>query len=65
MKPKIEYDDKGRYRIVFPDGTTSEWEGYTFVCTGIWKKRRFIAFSKYWDGSGVFPMEGVHELAVT
>lgn len=62
---RIEYNAKGPYRIVFPDGSHSEWQGYAFVATGEWQNKKFVAFSNYWDDSGEFNLVGVHEIIAT
>ena len=58
----IEYDTKGSYRILCSDGAHGEWTQYANVATMMWKGRKLVAFSHYWNGCGAFDMCNVFEV---
>jgi len=62
MKTGIIYNDKGQYCVEFPDGFRTSWTSYTQVITVVRDDRKYIAFSEYWRGTGVFDIVGVHEI---
>jgi len=57
---KIQFDYRGRFRIVAPDGTTGDWSGYTSLATLTWQGKTYIAGSAY----GLLPKnECVYEIS--
>jgi len=59
---QVIYNDKGQYRAELPGGYVTPWTPYERVLTFEYQGRRYIAFSEYWRGCGVFDMVGVHKL---